>query len=286
MRPKIIGIGLSRTGTTSLHRILEAVGFKSKHGVLELFSEPNWETANKYDSLIDTPIPLIFEKIDARFPDCKFILTTRDVDLWIRSMKWMFTHGKVIWDWSNMVHEYHKSLYHTRRFNEAILRERWFAYHARVQEYFRERPEDLMKIDIDDGFDISELCQWLGVPEIDIPPPRLNMRRNAKLLSRLKYAVRGKHRPFASTLTLGQPEQDEGVQRWIRRVQNANNEHFIEAMTSRSYSRNDHSVRVGRWRQNLSAEEVERGLANHNKDRKCIWECCLGCPFLERQFHN
>ncbi|MCP4381437.1 MAG: sulfotransferase, partial [Hyphomicrobiales bacterium] len=54
-------------------------------------------------------------------------------------------------------------------------------------------------------------------------------------------------------LKLERPELQEGAQRWIRRVQNTNNEHFVEAMTSRPYSRNDHSVRVGRWRENLSA---------------------------------
>ncbi len=43
---------------------------------------------------------------------------------------------------------------------------------------------------------------------------------------------------------------------WSQRVQDSNNEHFVEAVTSRRHSRPDHSRRVGRWRENLSAEEV------------------------------
>lgn len=43
---------------------------------------------------------------------------------------------------------------------------------------------------------------------------------------------------------------------WSQRVQDTNNEHFVEAITSRRHSRPDHARRVGRWRENLSSEEV------------------------------
>ncbi len=46
--------------------------------------------------------------------------------------------------------------------------------------------------------------------------------------------------------------------RWAARVQNSNNAAFVEAMTSRGYSRADHTVRLERWRENLSAEEIDR----------------------------
>lgn len=44
--------------------------------------------------------------------------------------------------------------------------------------------------------------------------------------------------------------------RWSKRVQNSNNKDFIEARTSRSYSRPDHRVRIDRWRENLTGEEA------------------------------
>lgn len=46
------------------------------------------------------------------------------------------------------------------------------------------------------------------------------------------------------------------LRRWARRVQNTNNAQFVEAMTSRNLSRADHSVRVGRWQENLSSRDV------------------------------
>jgi hypothetical protein len=48
------------------------------------------------------------------------------------------------------------------------------------------------------------------------------------------------------------------LERWAARVQDSNNEAFVEAKTSREYSRPDHSVRVARWRENLTDEEVGR----------------------------
>ncbi|GJM30576.1 MAG: hypothetical protein DHS20C17_32110 [Cyclobacteriaceae bacterium] len=46
------------------------------------------------------------------------------------------------------------------------------------------------------------------------------------------------------------------IQKWASRVQDVNNAEFVEAHCSRAYSRNDHSRKVGRWRENLSASEV------------------------------
>jgi hypothetical protein len=53
-------------------------------------------------------------------------------------------------------------------------------------------------------------------------------------------------------------EHRAALEAWADRVQNTNNEKFIEAKTSRNYSRPDHSRRVERWRENLTAEEVRR----------------------------
>ena len=47
------------------------------------------------------------------------------------------------------------------------------------------------------------------------------------------------------------------VAAWVDRVQDTDNDRFIEAETSRRRSRPDHRHRIGRWRENLSAAEVE-----------------------------
>ena len=44
---------------------------------------------------------------------------------------------------------------------------------------------------------------------------------------------------------------------WADRVQDTNNERFVEAVTSRGHSRPDHDRRVDRWRDNLSPAHVD-----------------------------
>ncbi len=52
-------------------------------------------------------------------------------------------------------------------------------------------------------------------------------------------------------------EHNTTIGKWARRVRDTNDEQFVEALTSRSYSRPDHKVRVGRWRENLSSADVK-----------------------------
>lgn len=43
---------------------------------------------------------------------------------------------------------------------------------------------------------------------------------------------------------------------WANRLQNTNNEHFVEAKTSRNYSRADHQKRIDRWKENLTDKQI------------------------------
>jgi len=63
-----------------------------------------------------------------------------------------------------------------------------------------------------------------------------------------------------NTLGLNFSAHSESLLEWAGRVQDTNNDNYIEAKTSRAYSRPDHSVRVGRWRENLSTEEINSVL--------------------------
>ena len=50
--------------------------------------------------------------------------------------------------------------------------------------------------------------------------------------------------------------QQASLNAWAQRVQNTNNAQYVEAKTSRAYSRPDHTVKVDRWKENLSEIEV------------------------------
>lgn len=66
---------------------------------------------------------------------------------------------------------------------------------------------------------------------------------------------------ICATLELPLEANAAVVRKWAGRVQDTNNRHFVEAVTSRNLSRPDHSVRVGRWKENLSTEDAKAAAA-------------------------
>lgn len=58
-------------------------------------------------------------------------------------------------------------------------------------------------------------------------------------------------------LEIDPKSHDLELKSWNRRVQNNNNEDFIEALTSRPYSTQDHHNKINRWKENLTKENLE-----------------------------
>lgn len=189
MCSKIFYIGLSRTGTTSLHYILKELGFKSGHYIWPLLNN-EWEVVNNYDALGDTPIPLIYKECDEKYPNSKFILTTRNKDKWLDSMKWMFRDGRVIWNWPLSLGNYHRSIYGTNWYNRKVLNKAFENYHIEVRDYFKNRPNEFLEINIDNGFNIEELCKFLEIPLKPVQIIHSNERRPVKNSQLIKYYLR------------------------------------------------------------------------------------------------
>ena len=78
---KVFGVGLPRTGTTSLSAALNALGLPTKHVICnqELFSE--------FVGFTDTPIWCDYKLLDSKFPNSCFILLKRDVESWLDSFE-------------------------------------------------------------------------------------------------------------------------------------------------------------------------------------------------------
>ena len=184
---KIFGIGLSRTGTTSLHELLVTLGYRSIHFVHDLVDNPASEIVNAYDALMDTPIPQFYPVLDKKYPNSQFILTTRHKEKWLDSMKWLFTHGKVIWNWPESTHEYHLMFYGTRTFNKKILSDHFDNFHHQAFIYFKDRPQDLLCINIDEKINMDEIASFLNMPTNDLSFPKSNGRKYASFMSRLRY---------------------------------------------------------------------------------------------------
>lgn len=188
MKNKVFGIGLSRTGTVSLHKQLIELGFVSQHSSGQLIKDHSFDVMRDLDALSDSPVPLLYQELDRRYPNSKFILTTRNKDAWLHSMDWMLTHGKAGWDWSKSVQNYHREFYGTKKFDRETLSNCFDRFHSGVNTYFRDRPGDLLVFDLDHGgFDSVALCDFLNVPRRHIEIPKANQRRDVPWPARFKY---------------------------------------------------------------------------------------------------
>jgi hypothetical protein len=174
---RIFGIGMHKTATTSLDGALKILGtdsahWETAHWAKAIFDEMNtWGrslTLEKSYALSDLPIPLLYEKLDAAYPGSKFILTIRDEDRWIRSVRnhWSHDHNpfRAAWSTDPFTHKVHKALYGQKGFDEEIFRARYRRHNAEVMEYFKDRPLDLLIMDMEKDTGWQELCPFLNKP--------------------------------------------------------------------------------------------------------------------------
>ncbi len=191
---RILGIGMHKTATTSLHRALRILQFDSAHWKDAHWAKAIWEemsawgrsqTLEKSYALSDLPIPLLYEKLDTAYPGSKFILTIRDEQNWLRSVRNHWSHEsnrfRGAWSTDPFSHKVHKLLYGQKGFDTDIFLARYRRHNAEVLEYFKERPGDLLVMDMDNGAGWKELCGFLGcsIPGVGYPKELVTPNRLA-----------------------------------------------------------------------------------------------------------
>jgi hypothetical protein len=175
MTGKIFGIGLSRTGTRTLSEALSLLGFRTAHYVehkREQRGVTTWfagdfatDSLLDYDAAVDLPIPVFYPQLDARYPGSKFILTIRDADSWIASMRRHWAAWPITDDASGRYRQTQRlAMYGVYGFAEGRLRHVFDTHRRNVGWYFRDRPGDLLLIDICGGHGWERLCPFLNRP--------------------------------------------------------------------------------------------------------------------------
>jgi hypothetical protein len=87
---KVLGVGLSRTGTMSLTLALRQLGFNALHydrlrlnDVLDGTNpSPDFRRYDDVDAVTDIPSAHFYRELLQAYPSCKAILTLRDVESW------------------------------------------------------------------------------------------------------------------------------------------------------------------------------------------------------------
>jgi fructose-1,6-bisphosphatase/inositol monophosphatase family enzyme len=177
---KIFGIGLSKTGTSSLAQALQRLGFRTRDCMgAERYlpgdlASIDMETVLAHDALTDTPIPSFYRELDARFPGAKFVLTVRDRDGWLKSCRKQFNERSAAAQ-SEAHRRLFEDLYGTNIFDEQSFAAGYERFVAGVREYFRQRPGDLLELNVSAGEGWEKLCPFLDRPVPDAPFPKANV---------------------------------------------------------------------------------------------------------------
>jgi len=177
---KVLGIGLGRTGTQSLAKGLEMLGYRAKHCPQFYLDDDGHlcisrEDIEHFDALTDEPCVLVYKDVDRQYPGSKFILTVREMYSWLRSVE---NNGKALCEWRAQfpaVPVLHRALYGTAAFDPHKFAEAYRKHVDGVKAYFGARPQDLLIMDICGGDGWEKLCPFLGRPVPCRPFPRLNV---------------------------------------------------------------------------------------------------------------
>ena len=168
MRGKIFGIGFHKTGTRSLYLALREMGIRAAHWeetqkiVERLNCKQEYEDlVDPWEAMMDLPIPLLYKELDAKYQASKFILTVRDEASWLRSVqRWTSTPARQ----DGKFHPSERMLYQAEQFDLENVRKAIREHEHDVQQYFKDRPKDLLVFNIFKGDSWPELAEFLNKP--------------------------------------------------------------------------------------------------------------------------
>lgn len=204
---EVIGAGFGRTGTTSLARALEILGYAPCYHMQVAMTRPLhprfWIRARngapvdfrrffrRYRAVVDWPACEFHERLVDDFPGARVVLTLRDPAAWYESTRetlWTIDRQWPRW-FPQSVRRMHDEVIWNGRFDGRFA-DRAHAiatYEAHLAEVRRTvPPARLLEFDVREGWE--PLCAFLGRPvPADRPFPRLNDRQ---WFSRVLLALR------------------------------------------------------------------------------------------------
>ena len=186
---KVFGIGLHKTGTTTLAECLRILGhnvcpeelaYLTRQEVVSGIYGTVLRMAKRYDAFEDSPwnYKNFYQTLDAVFPEAKFVLTVRSNDYrWFKSLlRWtaLYDSGGTL----NLTATVGTSVTTDNR--EAILAA-YRAHNDGIVEYFAGQADKLVVLDWEAGDGWEQLCGFLGVPAPKLTLPHV-LRYDPKML--------------------------------------------------------------------------------------------------------
>lgn len=194
-KAKVFGIGFQKTGTSSLQKALNELGYKTcgtrPDLLLDILSKRFKKVrkcVDQYDAFFDHPWPQLFEFLDQAYPNSRFILSIRDEESWYQSV------SNHIGNFVSPIHEWiygkGKSLVKDHKQNTLAV---YRAHHQKVLDYFKDQPERLLILDLGSDLTWETLCPFLNIDIPDKPFPHENKTDTQKKQSQSQRWSKSKY---------------------------------------------------------------------------------------------
>jgi hypothetical protein len=179
---KIFGVGLNKTGTTTLGQCGALLGLNctsfDRDLLHDVVKNKNLdrveEIVGNYDLFEDWPWPLLYRELDEMFPGSKFILTTRvDSATWLNSLKAHSMRTSPLHHPRKMIYGYNYP-----HGNEEYFLDFYTQHNNDVREYFKDRPNDFREFCWEQGDGIDQLCSFLGMDLVQQKMPHANRSKD------------------------------------------------------------------------------------------------------------
>lgn len=190
---KIFGIGLNKTGTSTLGVCFEQLGYRHMSSRRDIMSkylygekEALFELCDAHDAFEDWPYPLAYKDLFERYGrDAKFILTLRkSPEVWLRSLKkhCLRAHPRKNGQMLAYGHSY------PHGFEKQFI-EHYRRHHDEVVAFFKanDASDQLLTLNWEDGDGWSELCAFLDVPVPDCDFPHVYRTKSDDLCGKRNY---------------------------------------------------------------------------------------------------
>lgn len=134
----------------------------------------NFTVLKDLDGITDITVAPYYAQIDRIFPGSKFILTIREKQSWLRSLKkhWLYEYALNDHDTYPLDYQSHVAItqflkvavFGCYNFDEVRMSYVYDLHYKNVLDYFRDRPQDLLVINICAGEGWEKLCPFLNQP--------------------------------------------------------------------------------------------------------------------------
>lgn len=175
---KIFIIGLPRTATTSICVAMLDLGYNVAHTCYTT------NCLQHAQVLADAPVFYQFKQLDLAFPNSKFIYLERDLSDWLPSIKQLLLRmhtniSRQDGGYNPIIKESYTRIFTPftiEKLNDDNFLEQCYLTHKQdIEQYFRSRPDDLLRLNVSKQGSYQTLLNFLQLPVSDDNFVRMNI---------------------------------------------------------------------------------------------------------------